>query len=151
MTRPSWDEYFLTMAVASASRGTCPRRQVGCVLVNRGNRILATGYNGNAPDEAHCIEVPCEHALAPRGAGLNKCPAVHAEVNAIAFCPDITKIHTAYVTHSPCVDCLKLLLISSCQRIVFAELYPHTEAKDRWLSAGREWIHYPLRSAHGNL
>jgi dCMP deaminase len=141
MIRPSWDTYFMNLAVSTSQRGTCPRRKVGCVLVSKSHRILSTGYNGNAPDEPHCIEHPCDFALAPKGSGLNKCPAIHSEVNAIAFCPDIEKIHTAYITHSPCVDCIKLLLISSCERIVFAHQYPHPEAEERWKRAGREWVH----------
>jgi dCMP deaminase len=143
--RPGWDEYFLNLAVEVSSRGTCPRRKVGAVLVSKANRILATGYNGNAPDEEHCIDVPCEYASAPRGSGLNKCPAVHAEVNAIAFCQDISKVHTAYLTDSPCVDCIKLLLLSGCQRIVFLRAYPHSESETRWKKAGREWVHLSLK------
>ena len=45
-SRPSKDEYFLAMAVLVAARGTCARRNVGCVLVDSRNHVLATGYNG---------------------------------------------------------------------------------------------------------
>ena len=31
--RPSWDEYFMDMAVLTAKRSTCLRRQVGAVIV----------------------------------------------------------------------------------------------------------------------
>ena len=31
--RPGWDEYFMNMAVLTAQRSTCLRRQVGAVIV----------------------------------------------------------------------------------------------------------------------
>ena len=55
-------------------------------------------------------------------------------------CKDVYSIHTAYVTASPCVTCTKLLLNTSCQRIVYLDEYPHPAAKELWLGAGREWL-----------
>ena len=40
--RPSWDEYFMTLAEQVATRTTCLRRAVGAVIV-KDKRILATG------------------------------------------------------------------------------------------------------------
>ncbi len=51
--RPSWDDYFLKMAMLVSERATCPRMHVGCVLV-KNKHILATGYNGSIPGDAHC-------------------------------------------------------------------------------------------------
>ena len=42
--RPSWDEYFMEMAVLTAKRSTCLRRKVGAVIV-KDKHIIATGYN----------------------------------------------------------------------------------------------------------
>ena len=56
--RPSWDEYFMTLANQVATRTTCVRRGVGCVLV-RDKRILATGYNGAPSGLRHCGEIGC--------------------------------------------------------------------------------------------
>ncbi len=44
--RPTWDSYFIQIAHLVKTRATCPRRQVGAVLV-KDRRILATGYNGS--------------------------------------------------------------------------------------------------------
>ncbi len=138
--RPSRDEYFLRMARLVSSRATCSRRAVGCVLVDAKGRTLATGYNGPPSGMAHCIEYPCPGADAPSGTGLETCQAVHAEQNALLFCPSIDQIETAYVTTEPCLTCTKLLLNTACRRVVFAEQYPHgSEARALWESMGRTW------------
>jgi len=37
------------------------------------------------------------------------------------------------------VTCCKLLLNTSCERIVFVEEYPHSAARELWEGAGRLW------------
>lgn len=141
MTRPSRDQVYLQIAETIAQRGTCPRRQVGCLLVDSRGRILSTGYNGVAAGRPHCCEgSPCEGANAVSGQGLDKCEAIHAEQNAILLLSDPWSVDTAYVTVSPCIPCMKLLLGTSCQRIVCRELYPHTKALAWWEEAGRKII-----------
>lgn len=158
--RPSRDEWAMELAEVTAERATCLRRQVGCVLLNERGHVLATGYNGVAAGLPHCNEVTgteweagvggdiehrlhrhaCPGALAPSGQSLDACQAIHAEQNALLQCRDVYSIHTAYVTASPCVTCTKLLLNTSCQRIVYLDEYPHPAAKELWLGAGREWL-----------
>lgn len=140
--RPTIDEYYMEMVGVVAKRGTCARRKVGCILVDRSNRVLATGHNGIWSGGRHCTDNPCPGASAPSGTGLSKCQAIHAETNALLYCSDVTKITTAYVSASPCVDCIKLLLNTSCQRIVFAEEYPHGDSKRWWINDGRIWDHF---------
>ena len=138
MTRPTKDELYLQLAGLIAKRATCPRRQVGCVIVDEDGRILATGYNGVPSGAPHCNEGhPCPGAAEQSGQGLDKCVAIHAEQNAILLLPDPRKAHTIYVTASPCVSCMKLLLGTAAKRIVARELYPHAEALKWWSDAGR--------------
>ena len=40
-------------------------------------------------------------------------------------CEDIQSIYTAYCTTFPCVTCQKMLLTTSCERIVFTNNYSH--------------------------
>ena len=139
--RPSKDEYFLAMAQLIAERGTCARRKVGCVLVNARGHVLSTGYNGVASGFKHCNEnSECPGAQSASGTNLDKCGAIHAEQNALLQCRDPYEIHTCYTTTSCCTHCVKLLLNTSCQRIVFLEEYPHEDPKELWSLAGREWI-----------
>ena len=81
----------------------------------------------------------CSGANLPSGQGLDACQAIHAEQNALLQCRDVYAIDTCYVTVSPCVTCVKLLLNTSCKRVVFSEAYAHSEAREWWLKAGRQW------------
>lgn len=148
--RVSRDEWALNMAWLTAQRSTCLRRQVGCVLLNERGHAIATGYNGVAAGMKHCNEEvkygivvthpnACPGAQSPSGTNLDGCQAIHAEQNALLQCKDVYDIHSCYVTTSPCMTCVKLLLNTGCQRIVFIEEYPHHEAKSLWESAGRTW------------
>lgn len=140
MTRPSKDEYFLEMAQLVARRGTCARRQVGCVLVDNRSIVLATAYNGVPKDVTHCIDKSCPGRSFSSGQGLSECQAIHAEMNALLWCSDVSKIETLYSTASPCNDCLKVLLNTSTKNIVFIGEYPSSWAKELWLSTGRSWL-----------
>lgn len=138
--RPSRDEIYLRMARLIAERGTCIRRKVGCVLVDSRGRVLSTGYNGVASGRPHCSEGhPCPGACYPSGQGLDECEAIHAEQNAILLLSDPWAVESAYITASPCLSCIKLLLGTSCQRIVCQERYPHPKALQWWQEAGRSF------------
>lgn len=141
-SRPERDEYFAEMTKLVAQRATCARRAVGCVLVNEQGHVLATGYNGVCKGAVHCIDKPCAGANMPSGQGLHMCEAIHAEQNALLQCRNITEVHTAYVTSSPCIQCVRLLVNTSVKRIVFLEEYPHAESASVARRAGVEWIHY---------
>ena len=138
--RMTKDRYFLDMAQLASMRGTCSRRSVGCVIVNSKGHVLATGYNGVAAGQPHCSTTPCPGAKCKSGEGLDLCQAIHAEQNALLQCRDVYEIDTVYCTDSPCVHCVKLLLNTSCKRIVYIREYPHSASADMWISAGRELV-----------
>jgi len=120
--RPGWDEYFMQIAQTVATRATCPRASVGCVLV-RDHRILTTGYNGSPPGVAHCTDAGCivvnDHCQR----------ATHAEANAVvqgALHGVTLSKSTAYCTHQPCVNCTKLFISAGVRRLVY--LTPYADA-----------------------
>lgn len=142
----------MEVAYVTAKRATCLRRQVGCVLLDARGHVLATGYNGVAAGQPHCNDEleafdethlrhphACSGAHSPSGTNLDACQAIHAEQNAMLQCRDVYQIDTCYVTCSPCITCIKLLLNTSCRRIVFDSEYPHPEAGRLWTQAGRLW------------
>lgn len=117
--RASWGEYFMGIARQVATRATCPRKNVGAVLV-RDRTILATGYNGSVRGAAHCTDVGC----AIDGGHCNR--TVHAEANAIAQAARIgTAIDgaTLYTTASPCHRCYMLAVNAGCTAIRYDKAY----------------------------
>lgn len=144
-SRPPRDETGLLSALVWSMRSTCPRRKTGCVLVDKNFHVLSTGYNGVASQMPHCIDNPCPGAGLPSGTGLDLCEAIHAEANALIQCKLPQEIHTCYTIASPCINCVKLLMNTSCKRIVFAVEYPHPQSVNLWLADNeRWWIHHPL-------
>jgi dCMP deaminase len=111
--RPSWDEYFLGIAVAVAARADCVRRQVGCVIV-RDRRIVGTGYNGAPAGAPGCDYCPRRTSDVEPGSsydtGPGACVAVHAEANALLYTDrrDLPGA-TLYATANPCDGCAKLI------------------------------------------
>lgn len=106
-------------------------------------RELATGYNGPQRGAPHCIDTPCVGVLHEPGTGLSVCEAIHAEANALMRCPDVLAARYCFVTVSPCVDCVKLLLNTGVFEIVFRRPYSHDRvAGDRWCATGRYWTQY---------
>lgn len=128
--RPSWDSYFIEIAGVVSRRSTCPRANVGCVLV-RDNRILSTGFNGACTGQPHCTDVGCLMVD-------NHCQrAIHAEQNAIIQCAlhgVSTNDATAYVTHFPCVACAKMLINAGVWRVVYLNDYNNARGDEffRW-------------------
>lgn len=117
--RTSWTSYFLNLAEIVATRSTCDRLHVGCVLV-KNNRIISTGYNGSPSGEPHCDDVG--HLMID-----NHCVrTVHAEANAITQCAIhgvSTNKSIAYLTHTPCFNCAKLLISSGIRTVFIKNKY----------------------------
>ena len=138
--RPEQHEYFLILAKIASMRSSCIRRMVGCILVDENNHILSIGYNGPPAGFPNCTENPCEGAIeAVSGQNLDSCRAVHAEANAIIQCLDIRRIHAAYLTVSPCRECIKLLLSTPCKKLYFLETYNHADSLELWTESGRTY------------
>ena len=98
---------------------TCPKKAVGCVVVDEDDKIISTGYNGTPKGLPHCIdEVPCG---GESDGGI--CLATHAEINALLSCRDVQSAATIYITCSPCPECMKAVLTTNIKNIVFGEFH----------------------------
>jgi dCMP deaminase len=126
-TRPSWDEYFMSITEMVAQRSTCLRRKVGAILV-RDKRIIATGYNGAPAKVSHCLDVGClrEQQGIPSGERHELCRGLHAEQNAIiqaALHGFSVEGATLYCTNMPCSICSKMLINARIEKIYYKEGY----------------------------
>ena len=111
------DHFYMDLASLISTQGTCPRLQVGALVVREG-RILAIGYNGSPRGDSHCgcIVDSANHCV----------KAVHAEANVIAnaaFSGTPLKDATLYSTHLPCERCFPLLVNAGIQRIFYENEY----------------------------
>ena len=117
--RPSWDEYFIEIAEAVSKRSHDGETQVGVVIVDENNRILATGYNGFPPG--------CDDTKLPN-LRPDKYPfMVHAEINAIAASRQDLRNSSLYCTYSPCRDCAKAIITAGVKKIVFKTAYKNED------------------------
>lgn len=117
--RLSWDSYFMSISVLAAKRSSCSRLHVGCVIV-KNNRILTSGYNGFLRGAPHVSRVSNGHEQF----------TVHAEQNAIcdaAFRGVPLENSIAYVTHCPCINCMKLLIAAGISEIKYLNDYKNDE------------------------
>ncbi len=124
--RVGWDEYFMNIARAVATRATCDRKHVGAVIV-RDRVILSTGYNGSIGGLPHCDQVGHEmedgHCVR----------TVHAETNAIVQAAKngvAIAGATLYVTASQCWTCFKLVVNAGITAIFYGELYRDSRIMD---------------------
>ncbi len=143
-SRPGWNEYFSCIARQVATRSTCLRRQVGCVIVLE-KRIVATGYNGAPSGMLHCEDTGClrDQRNVPPGERHELCRGLHAEQNALiqaAMHGTAVRGGALYSTHHPCILCSKMLINAGIARIYYLNGYPDRMARRFLEEAGVESI-----------
>ena len=108
-------DYMLReIALLMSRRGTCERLNVGAVLARQG-RVVSSGYVGAPAGVEHCNFDNCKPNQACRR-------TIHAEANAIAWAAREGRDTLGcdlYVTHSPCIECAKLLINAGIKRVVY--------------------------------
>lgn len=126
--RLGWQEYFMSVAHLISRRATCSRGHIGAVIV-RENNILSTGYNGAPSGLPHCNESNCRiyRSIHPDGTVEENCVnTIHAEINAIAQAAKhgvSIKDSDIYITASPCIHCLKVLINVGIKTIYYDKPY----------------------------
>lgn len=126
--RPTWDEYFMSIAELVGSRGTCDRGRAGCIIV-RDKQILVTGYVGSPVGLPHCDEVGHEMHKVTHEDGtesMHCIRTIHAEQNAIAQAAKIgvsLSGATLYCKMTPCYVCAKMLINAGIKRVVVKNDY----------------------------
>lgn len=123
MNRPSFNEVYMAHAHMLSKRSTCSRLQVGAVIVSEDYRyVYGQGYNSNATGLNNCCDTD----------EPGNCGCIHAECNAIINCTvDRDKPKILYLTHSPCLNCSKMILnMGNIKQIVYKEDYRDNKGLD---------------------
>jgi dCMP deaminase len=117
------EEYFMKMAKLVSTSSTCLALPVGAVIV-RNNRLLAMGFNSVPKGLNSCISQGfCYHNLIKCSDNQNySSRAIHAEINAIAYCAKngiSTKDAIMYTTLEPCLNCLKSIIAVGISEVIY--------------------------------
>lgn len=100
------------------------RLKVGAIIV-KDDRIISIGYNGTPPG----WDNNCEHEIhQPVGRVdlVTKPEVLHAEENAIG---KLARSHesgegaTMFITHAPCAQCAKMILVSGISKVYYRTMY----------------------------
>ena len=126
--RPSWDEYFMSIARVVASRSNCVKRRVGAVIA-LDRRIISTGYNGTPRGVRNCNEGGCPrcNSFAEGGTRLDECLCSHGEENAIiqaAYHGISVRGAALYTTLCPCLICTKMIINAGIAEVAYNAEYP---------------------------
>ena len=103
-----------------AELSTARRLKVGALIV-KDDRIISIGYNGMPAGWDNNCELELED-----GTIKTKPEVLHAETNAIAKLARSSESGldaTLFVTHSPCLDCAKLIYQSGIKHVYYAINY----------------------------
>jgi dCMP deaminase len=112
-------EAYMDVAERFAQLSSATRLQVGAIVV-KDDRIISIGYNG-MPSGWDNV---CEHE------GKTKPEVLHAESNAIAKLaksPESGEDASIFITHSPCIDCAKLIYQSGIATVYYKNDYRSTQ------------------------
>lgn len=122
--KPSWDTYFISIAVEVSKRSPDPKKHVGAVIVDECNRIVSTGYNGLpamfSEENIDWDNRDYVHSL-----------IIHAECNAILYCNGKFQNSKLYCTLSPCPECVKLIKACGITTVYYKEKYRRFDEVDK--------------------
>jgi dCMP deaminase len=126
--RPSWDEYFMSIARVVASRSNCVKRRVGAIIA-LDRRIISTGYNGTPRGVRNCNEGGCPrcNSFAEGGTRLDECLCSHGEENAItqaSYHGVSVRGGVLYTTFCPCLMCTKMIINAGIEEVAYNAAYP---------------------------
>ena len=118
----SLHEFYIQIAKLTADLSYCNRLKVGAVIV-KDNNILSFGYNGTPTGHDNC----CEQN------NVTNPLVLHAESNAIMKCVKSglsTNNAILYTTHSPCIECSKLIVQSGIKEVYYVNEYRSLDGID---------------------
>jgi dCMP deaminase len=157
-----FEQLYMDIAQRMAEMSRARRLKVGAVIV-RDDRILSMGYNGTpAGWDNNCEHEQTQessiydnlHSMADQGWQFihsdqgnhwlkltTRAEVLHAESNAISKLARSTESGegaTMFCTHTPCMECAKLIYQSGINRVYFGRKYRSTDGIDFLTRCGVE-------------
>ena len=118
---------YMDVAERFAELSSARRLHVGAIVV-KDDRIISIGYNGMPSGwDNNCeIETTRNNGNVIQLELKSKPEVLHAETNAIAKLAKSTESGlnaTMFITHSPCLDCAKLIFQSGINSVFYRNAY----------------------------
>jgi len=140
MKRVDKINYYLDIAETVAKRGTCLRKNYGCIIV-KNDEIISTGYSGAPRGRENCIDlgycVKKQKYPDLHHGGYDACRSVHAEQNAMLSSSRKDMLGaTMYLVGrrvdtgayeegaSSCQMCRKLIINAGIEKVVIRDQEP---------------------------
>lgn len=114
------------------------RLQVGAVIV-KDDTVISYGYNGMPSGWDNNCEEECKWPNGDIVGLITKPEVLHAESNAIS---KLARGHNSgagadiFITHSPCLECAKLIYQSGISRVFYSQDYRDSTGIDFLLRSG---------------
>lgn len=124
---------YMRTAQTFAELSSAQRLQVGAIVVKE-DRVISIGYNGMPAGWSNI----CEDVLED-GSLKTKSEVLHAETNAIAKLAKSNESGAGaclFVTHSPCLECAKLIYQSGIQEVYYEKNYRDSSGVDFLVRSG---------------
>ena len=151
MTQRESDKFYIDVAKLCARNSYANKLKVGAIIV-KDNQIISDGFNGTPSglsNECEIVDCATDYCNiikdTPNPNYTERCAyckyvkldtkdeVLHAESNAIMKCAKYGKSTngaTLYITHSPCIQCAKLIIQAGIKRVVYLDTYRKTDGLD---------------------
>ncbi len=156
MPSSNWDKRFMKATLEFAEESKCAAKKVACIIV-KDNSIIAIGVNGSAPKSINCCDlfkkhdgkwykardISKYHEMSRKEHSENDnwilCEdqrehfrwstehETHAEINALARAGTSARGAVAYITYSPCLDCVKALGAFGISKVYYHREFDNLE------------------------
>ena len=113
--KEKFKRFYMKTAINTSELSYCERAKVGAIIV-KDDSIIAYGYNGTPSGDENVCEIN----------NKTKPEVIHAELNAIA---KVARSNNScygaamFITHSPCMECTKLILQSGIVGVYYQNDY----------------------------
>ena len=129
MIKNNWKKAFMDAAVRFSQESYAKRLKVGAIII-KNDRIISIGINGMPSGWDNDCETVTE-TINPTGKIVeittkSKPEVLHAETNAIAKLArgsESGENASIFITHSPCLDCAKLIYQAGISNVYYKEPY----------------------------
>ena len=143
---------FMDSAFRIATRSRCIKRKVGAEILWLNKFAWCYVGSGFNRTKNKCHQ-NCQRAESASGRDMDKCPAIHAEIDAISRLrklqnmePKIkkTKNLIMVVTTHPCMECCKAIAETNISAVYYSDLYYKQEEAEK-LAPKVRFVRYEIK------